>query len=352
MRVSAFAVVSLVVALVGGSGSGPVRATAAAVPFGGGYGPVWSPDGTRLAFIGPVPDVLGDPAARGFMHVLVTDGSSAPKVVATAPPQQTLGEVRWAAGGRFVYEDSNYTLWSTGHPARRLGALGVTGVVGESFSLSRDGRQVAFTAPCNCGVPQGDEVRLVPASGGASRALPRPKGALDSDPSFSPDGSKVAFARVLTSKSGRTPYGNEFIEVEAVHGGAARSLGVNGSAPVFSPDGRWVAFVGRAGIEVVAAGGGHARTLLPLRCCSIRAAYAWSPDAKSLAYVSDTGAGTVTLAGSRTVFSIPGLHPDLHTPQWSPDGKTIAFGAIRNGDDLGYGVYLIGADGAGLRRVA
>ena len=316
---------------------------------------MWSPDGTQIAYLGPVPDVLSDPPVPGFTHVLVVagDGSVAPKVVATAPRGESLGEVRWAAGGRFVYEDSNYTLWtSAGLGARRLGVLGVTGIVGESFSMSRDGREVAFTAPCGCKIPQGDEVRFVAAAGGISRVLPHPKNALDSDPSFSPTGREVAFTRVLIDQSAKTPFGNDYIEIAGVHGGAARSLGVHGATPVFSPDGRWVAFVGRAGIEVVSAAGGRARTLLPLRCCSIRAAYSWSPDSKTLAYVSDTGAGTVGLTGARTRFSLPGLHPDLHTPQWSPDGKTVAFGTIRNGDDLGYRIYLIGADGAGLRRIA
>jgi Tol biopolymer transport system component len=318
-------------------------------------GPVWSSDGLRIAYLGPVPDVLARPPVPGFTHVLVVnaDGSGVPKLVATAPRGQNLAEVRWAAGGRFVYEDSNYTLWSTaGHGARRLGVLGVTGIVGESFSLSRDGREVAFTAPCGCKVAQGNEVQFVAASGGADRVLPHPKNALDSDPNFSPNGHEVAFTRVLTDRSARTPFGNEDIEIAGVQGGSARWLGVHGATPVFSPDGRWIAFVGRAGIQVVAAAGGHARTLLPLRCCSIRAAYSWSPDSTTLAYVSDTGAGTVGLTGARTRFSLPGLHPDLHTPQWSPDGKTVAFGAIRNGDDLGYRVYLIGGDGAGLRRIA
>lgn len=337
---SAIAVVALTVVLTAAGGRAAPRT------FAGGMGPVWSPDGTRLAYLGPAP---------GFTHVLVVnaDGSGAPRFVATAPRQQTLGEVRWAAGNRVVYEDSNYTLWSTtGRKARRLGVLGVTGIVGESFSLSRDGRQVAFTAPCGCKVAQGDEVRFVQASGGVARVLPHPSDALDSDPSFSPDAAHVVFSRVLTDRSARGPFGNESLEIAGVRGGAARSLGVHGATPVVSPDGRWVAFVGRAGVEVVSAAGGYPRTLLPLHCCSIRAAYSWSPDSRSLAYVSDRGAGTLSLTGARTAFSLRGLHPDLHTPQWSPDGKTVALGAIRNGDDLGYRVYLIGADGSGLRRIA
>ena len=70
------------------------------------------------------------------------------------------------------------------------------------------------------------------------------------------------------------------------------------------------------------------------------------------AFASRTKVGTVDLTGQATSFAIPGLRPDVNTPQWSPDGKTVAFSAVKKGDDLDIRVYLIGADGSGLRRLA
>ncbi|HZP72961.1 MAG TPA: hypothetical protein VFA97_06235 [Gaiellaceae bacterium] len=326
--------------------------------FAGGYGPAWSPDGTQIAYVGPLPNELSHPIKPGFDSVLVVsaDGSGAPRVVVTAPRQETLGgstinEVRWAAGDRLVYQDSFSLYSSTGHASAHLGAIGSVG--GDAFALSRDGRQVAFTAHCGCNVQQGTDVQFVAATGGVDRVLPHPKGTLDSYPSFSPDGRNVVFTRTFLNSKAGPPFATDLIEVAGVHSGAARSLGVNGYDPVFSPDGRWVAFIGRDGLEIVAANGGKARTLLPGgRCCNFGAVYSWSPDSQTLAYESGSHAGTISRSGSKFVFPLPGLRPDGHTPQWSPDGKTIAFSAIRNRDgEFGEGIYLINADGSGLRRL-
>ena len=54
--------------------------------------------------------------------------------------------------------------------------------------------------------------------------------------------------------------------------------------------------------------------------------------------------------GRGTAFSIPGLHVTANTPQWSPDDATIAFTAGAPAPDIR--VYVIGADGSGLRRIA
>jgi Tol biopolymer transport system component len=51
-------------------------------------------------------------------------------------------------------------------------------------------------------------------------------------------------------------------------------------------------------------------------------------------------------------FLLSGLRPDLNTPQWSPDGGSITFTAVKKGADLGIRVYASGADGDGLRRLA
>lgn len=344
------------VAVTAAGGVAPTR-SAPRAGFAGGEGPVWSPDGTRLAYIAPT-RTANESGNLGLDHVVVVnaDDSGAPHAVVEAPKDQTLDEVRWGAGGRFIYSDSNYTLWkdpgTNGKAARRIATLGVTSGVGESFALSRDGREVAFTAPCECGVPQGDTVAVVPAMGGKPRTLVRAKNALAEYPSFSPDAERVVFTRVLVGSGAPKYPRNVALVIETLATGAQRVIHSFGQWAAFSPDGRWIAFFGTRGLEVIRSSGGTARTVLHFHYVDGTASFSWSPNSQALAYVTSTKVGTVDRSGHVATFAILGLRPDPHTPQWSRDGKTIAFSAIKKGADLDLRVYSIDDDGSGLRRIA
>jgi Tol biopolymer transport system component/DNA-binding winged helix-turn-helix (wHTH) protein len=76
----------------------------------------------------------------------------------------------------------------------------------------------------------------------------------------------------------------------------------------------------------------------------------WSPDGASIAYASDH-AGNLDIwiqrvnETSRQRLTTSAAHDSQ--PAWSPDGRTIAF----RSDQDGGGLYLIGADGVGERRL-
>ena len=99
----------------------------------------------------------------------------------------------------------------------------------------------------------------------------------DIDPSFSMDGSQIAF------QSNRMEGG---IYVLPTLGGEERLLAARGLAPRFSPDGQWIAYIvaegGGGRLHVAPASGGPAKPVTPE---FYRAqAHVWSPDGRSLLF--------------------------------------------------------------------
>jgi Tol biopolymer transport system component len=84
-----------------------------------------------------------------------------------------------------------------------------------------------------------------------------------------------------------------------------------------------------------------------------------SPAARRNGRRTDVGSsaasiGVVDLNGNVTRLSFPGLRPTggAGPPPWSPDGRAIAFAARGSRGDLDLRVYVVAADGDGLRRIA
>ena len=169
----------------------------------------------------------------------------------------------------------------------------------------------------------------------------------DNAPSWSPDGSKIAFNHYQR--------GNQNIYVMQADGRRVERLTRDGasSGPAWSPDGTRIAFAreasGNAGIYIMKADGTRVTRLTrgPLLAYSP----AWSPDGTRIAYIA-YAKGPPASATRLYVMSADGssarrIGPDgVGLPSWSPDGTEIAF--VR--EDTG-SVYVINSDGFGLRRV-
>jgi Tol biopolymer transport system component len=190
---------------------------------------------------------------------------------------------------------------------------------------------------------------LVVAQGGKIYVDGRPI-ARGAQPTWSPDGRRIAFTRL-----------GEIYVVDA-NGRNEKRLTTTAqpvSFPAWSPDGRTIAFAGVRDVFTVPANGGRVKNLTRSpKPWLLRTTPAYSPDGRTIAITASTDAynSDVFLLRSdgsamRRLTRSQGTH-DRHgeesSPDFSPDGKRIVF--VSNRDD-NQELYVVGVDGRNERRL-
>jgi Tol biopolymer transport system component len=323
-----------VIYVMNADGSGKRRLTPNAAhfrpDFGPDFGPAWSPDGRKIAFdtlrhAGPHACSDGYPSAgcNREIYVMNADGSGQRRL--TRDPGIDQG-VTWSPDGReLLFHRAKYPPL-----APKRGALSGFYVMNADGSGQRrlaaatgtaawspDGRMIAFRR----GTGNARDVYVINADGSGLRRLTHSPG-MDLDPTWSPDGRKIAFV----SRRKRCPS---------------------------APDDRLAYVCGNAEIYVMNADGTGQRNLTRSPAYGYYSSAAWSPDGRKMAFVSDRDGNAeiyvMNADGSaqRRLTRNPASDAD---PVWSPDGRKIAFvngaGQLENS-----GVYVMNADGSGQRRL-
>jgi len=177
-------------------------------------------------------------------------------------------------------------------------------------------------------------------------------------PSFSPDGASVVYSADVEGK----PH----LFVSTLEGNNERQLtdGEGGEAqPSWSPDGKRIAFtsVRKSGIWLVDVNGGQ-----PLQLTAFGSRPSWSPDGTEIAFQSgeDIEYGwtaydalppstiwIVDVASRKTIALTGAANPSggHGAPSWRRDGKRIAFSSC---DHERCGVFTIARDASGLTQLA
>jgi tricorn protease len=240
--------------------------------------PLWSTDG-HIYFV-------SDREGKGLTNIwrVPETGGDAEQVT-----RFTSGDVRFpgiASDGKTIVFEHDFGIWKLDLPSKQVKPVPLE-IAAETQETLTEFRDFASAADDYDPAPNGR--RIVVSVHGELFSVPTDEGEL----------------RQLTE-------------------GPARDINVE-----YSPDGKWIAFVsdasGREEIHVVAEdGAGTVRKVT--NHDSLKSAYAWSPDSKSIAFTTSDGKlCTVTAEGKDQKEIVASRHGAIGRPSWSPDGKLLAY---------------------------
>jgi len=334
--------------------------------------PAFSPDGRQIAFVWN-----SEKEDNAEIYVKLVGGETTLRLT-NHPGADLLPS--WSPDGRqiaFVRIDGKtgiYLVSPLGGPERKLAELpGVdlrpagpeTKVIGDLLypivskpSWSADGKFLIIARNSEPPQPGDGAVLLIPVEAGDPRPILVPKkGTWYKQPAFSPDGRRLA---VASCQGG--PGGPQKCQIQIVP--LSEQLQPQAAAQIILPDARQI-----RGIDWTPEG-----DALIVSGFSLPRFYAWrlstsreaEPERLELAG-ADAMWPAVSRGSGRLAFARSFLQPDLWkldakgkqgpflsstardtTPQFSPDGRSIAFESARGGSSH---VWVAQADGAGLRQI-
>jgi Tol biopolymer transport system component/DNA-binding winged helix-turn-helix (wHTH) protein len=330
-------------------GSNSVRLTS---HLGDDVNPVWSPDGSMIAFYRSTGD-------RDGVYIMPSLGGAERKVADTWANRFSFGShtwLHWSPDGKWLVlsdklsADEPFGLFlispETGE-RRRLTSPPVTYIGDCSPAFSPDGSQISFVRVFSAVVGEvfvvsldgGEPVRLTHDGGGASNLT------------WIQDGREIVFS---------TRYGGRTQLQRLPIGGTPRWLAASGNDahyPAFSAQGNRLAWtkntanadIFRASLANERDGGKQSTSLIV--STAFEGSPQYSPDGKRIAFQSNrTGGGEIWVcgaAGENPIRLTSFRGPLTGSPRWSPDGRHIVLDSRPEGNA---DIYMVNSEGGGPPR--
>jgi Tol biopolymer transport system component len=270
--------------------------------------------------------------------------------------QRGQGALHSIGNGRIAFADSGqiYLINADGSGLTQLTQTEPS-VYNSQPAISPDGRRIAFSSS----KPGGSEILVVNSDGSDLQSLTSNSNSSDGEPAWSPDGRQIAFVRGFDPTSdgiaNSTSCGFEIYVVSADGTGTPVRItdGSGGTDPSWSPDGTRIAYVSdRDGdFDIYSITLGSSKVDQLTQTPENEAEPTWSPDGTQIAYARGYFHASSSCGFAHTGLSDPGYQPgsDIYRmsadgrkqvrvtftannfdPSWSPDGTSLAFVSFRD----------------------
>jgi len=332
-----------------GPGTRPIRLTEHPADE---WSPVWSPDGRQIAFVRGADNGAGiyTMPALGGQERKVVDvvGLLAYGFTYQLPILSWSPDGEWIALAEMPSEDEPARIVRVSlASAEKQQVTAPTQIVGDVYpEYSPDGTQLAFVR----GTAFNNDVWVQPSEGGEARRLTFGEYPNCGRPAWTPGGTAILSTCFVAGDSRVLRVSLDGGEPEPVAG-----LGQNASAPSIrgtrlvyreSTGGDWDIWSAPTRASASASG---ARRLISSSRDDRNPDY--SPDGRRIAFESNrTGMQNIWVcdADGSDPVQLTSLHGNAGTPRWSPDGRQLAFDSAAGGD---WNLYVIDAEGGTPRQM-
>lgn len=302
--------------------------TGAERSLGPGSQPSWAPDGRKLLFVAAPPG-----GANNDIYLMRADGSSRHRL--TASPTENETQPTWSPNGLWIAYSGG-----TGVYVMRPGGGSLRLVAAKGWQASWAPQSTKLVYAQQTSRWDGFVFRI-DLNGKQKQQLLHPR--LDSNPQWSPDGTRLAFSR------------DGVVYVVAADGSDPHSIGLRGSDPAWNPSGDGIAV--SSGLNLLVGGEDWAAptrihlSLDPARYERVSDPD-WSSDGTKIAVVATETSGTrdIFVVGSTPGASLTRLPLECgsdgaSSPTWSPNGVFLGFNCDQS-------IAVAHADGSNLVPIA